>query len=286
MKKIILRLFLSYFFSVNSIASAHPSEYLIGNLHEYPVGMFSVFSYVVGLLYKYDSGSYAGIEINFEKSGLYYDPLYGENWWEYYCEPIVLGKNKGIVKKSNLYQYINFCTLTELILTRKQVNALIQEYIKIKPHIQTKVDKFFEDNLEDHYVISVHYRGTDKALEAPRVAYEKVIETVKNHIKENNLNEYRIFVATDEWKFIETMENEFSDSICFYDSHRSHDGKPVHISTPNNYEIGEEALIDCLLLSKGNILIRTSSCLSMWSTFFNSDIPVILLSHRHGHNKT
>ena len=43
----------------------------------------------------------------------------------------------------------------------------------------------------------------------------------------------------------------------------------------------ENALIDCILLSKTDLLIRTSSNFSLASTFFNPKLPVIELSKRH-----
>ena len=49
--------------------------------------MFSVFCYVAGILYEYDTNTYAGIRVDFENIGIYYDPEYGPNWWNYYCEP-------------------------------------------------------------------------------------------------------------------------------------------------------------------------------------------------------
>src|SRR5277367_2110672 len=69
-------------------------EYLHINLHPLPTGMFSVFSYAAGILYEYDTHEYAGIKVDFENNGLYYDQKHGSNWWEYYCKPICLGNTK------------------------------------------------------------------------------------------------------------------------------------------------------------------------------------------------
>lgn len=63
---------------------------------------------------------------------------------------------------------------------------------------------------------------------------------------------------------------------------RSSNGEPgVHFINKNNYSLGEEALIDACLLSKCDLLIRTSSNLSLWSTYFNPSLPTILLNHRY-----
>lgn len=256
--------------------------YLYVDVPQYPVGMFSTFSYVAGVLNEYEKNPYAGIEVNFKDHGLYYDPSHGQNWWEYYCEPIKLGNaKKGYIKQFDTYQYVYYAHFTEDNLSREEVYKLIQKYIKIKKHIQDKIDKFEHDNFVGHSIISVHYRGTDKSSEAPRVPYDKVIGSVYDYVKDKKLEDYRIFLATDEQEFVDHMQQIFPNKVITYDSKRSLDGKPVHLTTPNNYQVGEEALIDCVLLSRGDILIRTSSNLSMWSAFFNPRIPVVLLNKRY-----
>jgi hypothetical protein len=42
-----------------------------------------------------------------------------------------------------------------------------------------------------------------------------------------------------------------------------------------NYRKGEEALINCLLLSRCCALIRTTSFLSAWASIFNPALPIV-----------
>jgi hypothetical protein len=46
----------------------------------------------------------------------------------------------------------------------------------------------------------------------------------------------------------------------------------------SNYKKGEGALIDCLLLSRCNTLIRTTSFLSAWASIFNPKLPIVLVN--------
>src|SRR4051812_20950421 len=74
--------------------AAHPKQhpvYIIVNHPISPPGMFSILSSVLSCLDIYERGKFAGIEVDFGTRGLYYDPAYGNNWWEYYCEPIRIG---------------------------------------------------------------------------------------------------------------------------------------------------------------------------------------------------
>ncbi|NGX26857.1 MAG: hypothetical protein K940chlam6_00783 [Chlamydiae bacterium] len=124
--------------------------YLYVNLHPYSVGMFSVFSYVGGVLYHYDNGDYSGIEVDFENFGHYYDSAYGPNWWEYFCEPIRLGnKEDAYVKRFSVSEYEWYAYFLIGQLSRQQVYELIQKYIKIRENIQKKIDQFVLEDFTD-----------------------------------------------------------------------------------------------------------------------------------------
>ena len=163
-------------------------------------------------------------------------------------------------------------------MTREEGHGLIERYIRITPYIQMKIDTFVEQNFEDYFIIGVHYRGTDKDTEAPRVSYEDVFLEISKALNKIEEHEYKIFVATDEQAFRYLFPEQFPLQVIYTDSIRSVNGEPVHMSQGNNYQKGEDAVIDCLLLSKCNFLIRTSSNLSYCSCFFNPTLPFILLN--------
>lgn len=247
-------------------------------------GLFSGFFTVLGYLDRFDKGELAGLSVDFADYGLYYEPPYGLNWWEYYCEPLRVGTLPGPEKS------IEYCSdeeaphvayRTEIAFSRERSIELTQKYIKIKPSIQKEVDNFVSSQFNGKFVIGIHYRGTDKGSEAPRVPYEKVSEVVNSFIQNNESKDFLIFIATDEQPFVEFMQKSFPDKVICQNCLRSSDGKPIHFVNTSPYQQGKEAVIDCLLLSKTQTLLRTSSNLSHWSTFFNPNVPVIILSSRH-----
>lgn len=252
-------------------------------------GMFSLFDDVFDLIKRYEVGHYKGIEVDFDDRGIYYEPNLGKNWWSYYFEPINLGKKNNIKKimypaNPRYIIYFNDRDLyKEEAINRKELFTLIQKYFHVKPHIQKKIDAFEKENFKNYFVISVHYRGTDKVTIAPSVPYEKIPEEVLKVIKMYGNMKYKIFVATDEQAFLNYMITMFGDLVCYNkDSLRSTNGKPVHLNKNfSRYKCGEDAIIDCILLSKGNFLVRTSSNLSRWSTYFNPGIPVVRLNNQY-----
>lgn len=274
--------------------------------HLPPAGMFSTFINIIGMLQLYEFGCYAGIKVDFGTQGLYYDTQYGENWWSYYCDPIEVGTGfnqfpriscgfdypldrsfiiqNGLDESGNGYPSsypIYAITLPEFFLSREKVSELICKYIKIKKQITDKVESFLLKNFKRKYVIGIHYRGTDKISEAPRVLYETVFTTINEIIKNYHQKNYKLFVATDEQDFLDWIKEKFPNRVIYQNALRSLTGDPLHIPPQSPYQQGEEALIDSILLSNCNYLIRTSSNLSLWSSFINPTLPVTELNKRY-----
>lgn len=256
------------------------SKFLIPYVRE-NAGMFSIFDDVIDLLNRYEMGMCSGLEINFGKKGLYYDPDHGDNWWSYYCNEINLGKRTS----NNVFQIqigskLLPETKTMLLNNRKKVHKLITKYMHIKNYIKQKIFAFAKKHFYKKFVISVHYRGTDKYTEAPPLSYQEVSDAVDEILKKINKKSYKIFIASDEQGFIDHMIKRFGSYVCYNkDAFHSTDNTPVHSDLDlNRYKCGEDAIIDCVLLSMGDFLIRCSSNLSRWSTYFNPKIPVLLLN--------
>jgi hypothetical protein len=244
-------------------------------------GMFATTNQILGQLCLYEMGKYpplTGLAVDFDVSGLYYDPLHGPNWWNYYFEPISVGvkENAPITScpKSRFLEAI----AARFQLPRARAAEMVKKYIHVKRSFLEKVDQYVSLYFKDFFIIGVHYRGTDKEKEAPRVSYETVFKKILESIPPNRPT--RIFVATDEAPFLEEIERRFPDQILAIKAHRSEGGVGIHFSQKDPYELGEEALTDALLLSRSHLLIRTSSNLSLWSTYFNPKLPVILLNRR------
>jgi hypothetical protein len=244
--------------------------------------MFSHLFTVAHYLDKYDKGEYSGIHLDLGTGGLYYEQSYGPNWWGYYFEPLEVGVKEGHpIENSSKETDYHFAYAADLNLPRQRVAELVQKYIRVKPQIQQKVDDFVKSDFEDHFVIGIHYRGTDKYTEAPLIPYERVAESINHYVKENQIDDYIIFVATDEQRFVDYMKQAFPDQIVSLNHFRSTNGQPIHFVKPSPYLQGQETVIDCLLLARCHTLFRTSSNLGAWSTFFNPTIPVTPLSLRH-----
>lgn len=300
-KKWLLVIFLSIFLiQINN--KSFSSHLDLANERPYPApkhfiklvcdegGLFWSMINVIGVLKLYEEGYYVGVKVDFgsdQRYGIYHDPLRGSNWWNYYFEPIHVGDESLGPLFCTIHgnSKTSFGNLTEFHTCRQQCHELIKKYIHIRPHIQKKIDDFTAHNFKEHFIIGVHYRGTDKSNEAPRAAYDVVLDKLSRLINalETNIlpEEIKIFVATDEQPFLEYLNSAYPGKIVFYDALRSTNGHAIHYSEKvQNYKKGEDAIIDCLLLSSCHLLVKTSSNLSLCSSYFNPDVPVFHLTSR------
>lgn len=244
-------------------------------------GMFSVFLTVLGMLDFYEKSEWAGLRVDFGKEGLYYDPSMGPNWWEYYFAPVGCGEESGCRVKSVKHRLISRVNReSHLRMTRQRGHELIQKYVRLLPALEKKVAEFMHKQFKDYAIIGVHYRGTDKERETGRVPYARVYAGIREAISMLGTDRYKIFVATDEEQFLKEISAEFKDRILYIEAKRSTDGSAVHFAQKNQYAIGEQAVLDCLLLSRTNFLVRTLSNLSHCSLFFNPTLPAITVKAR------
>ena len=219
------------------LSSLYCNEFrIITTEHSPKVGMFAAANQVLGQLYLFDTAGIpriSGLAIEFDKYGLYYDPSYGPNWWTYYFEPIYLGtkENAEIVHPTKT-QYLEAWKYRRY-MSRAIAAQLIKKYIHIKPHIQEKIDVYMRQFFLDKYIIGVHYRGTDKIKEAPRIAYEIVFEEIEKHILHGK--PYSIFIGTDEMDFLDQAKMRYSNRVLAIEAHRSNYGSlGVHFENKNN----------------------------------------------------
>ncbi len=167
-------------------------------------------------------------------------------------------------------------------MTLEKANHLFSSNFTLKPDLAAYVEQFVESHFERGKTLGVHFRGTDKKEEAARVDWESAANTVSEYLLQNPETEV-LFISSDESSFIEWLSNKFSSElkVVFHDDkEKSVSGKPIHLNASEGcaYTKGREALVNCLLLSRCDFLIRSASFLSGWASVFNPDMGVTMLN--------
>ena len=172
----------------------------------------------------------------------------------------------------------------------KEFHRIWHQYFKLRPHIQQMIDDFkHKHDFRNKYVITFHYRGTDKYKTSnayednhEHPPYEFCLALIKKVIKKSGrpLSDIVTFIATDEQPFVDYIKKEhvnavFLDAIrsnantsdlklpsseneC-YKVHGTLSSQSVHLGMPgkSGYIKGLDVLVDAVLLGSGNMFIKS-----------------------------
>ena len=214
------------------------------------------------------------------------DRLFDVNWRNH-CNPT----QNFLVFRVTFGHFEDFPNFRNIVknLDKERIKQIIDNYFNPNLRIRAMVSDFIESE-EIYNYCSVHWRGTDKSLEAPEITLREVIETIDRKIaKSENILE-AIFIASDSRELLELLIDLLKSThpklkVKFRENNmRAVSSSPIHLQgdrpVSDKLFILDESLIDCLILSKGSFLVRNSSFLSAWSSLFNSKLDSICLN-RH-----
>jgi hypothetical protein len=219
----------------------------------------------------------------------YVEPAQGPDWYAYFfSNPRLTAEDEMRIERGRVpvcriesIRQLGLPADYDSELSLSNAPALVQKYIGVNDDVVQKVNAFVETHFKGRTVLGVHYRGTDKRVEAPRLTYEQMREAIDARLTRSGRFD-SLFVASDEQEFIDFMQRSFLRSIPVVwhdDEQRSRTGVPVHhAESGSRFRRGQEAVLNCLLLSRCSALLKTPSILSGWSKLFNPALPVTLLA--------
>lgn len=246
-------------------------------------GMFSIVRELLDIMSVYGDKN---ITVSFK--GTVYNDAPEDNMWEYYFEPIHNEHKK---------MYAPVSTTTRLYLDalssekKEQLvlfNDIIKTRIQLRKEIRDTIDSFAKNNFAGKKVIGVHFRGTDiwKSLKNWNSVFKKVgppeYFTVLDTLLETEKYDC-IFLATDEELVYQQFKERYGSKLVTYSKNRSTNKRvivhyltgryPIIESRFTKRELGEEVIIDAILLSKSDFFMYGASNVSTVVKFFNPDIP-------------
>ena len=196
-------------------AAAKKRSFVINKVHPYQ-GFFSVFLTVINYLDLYDKQDISGFTVDFKNHGLYYDTAHGPNSWSYYFEPLTLGTK--IAPKSsiaNRSKRAESAYLAEIGLSKERISELIKKYIRVKPEILKKADDFAAEKFGGKYIMAFTIAAPTNLKARRTVSHMRASSRPLPTSLMGIIEDYLIFVATDEEPFISYMEKTFSGKIVY-----------------------------------------------------------------------
>jgi len=274
-------------------------EHVDGN-----AGFCAILTYTLnGIRMAVRDGAIPVVHYGREATRFFYDPARGDNVWEYYFEPVAgidsaqlrAALARGEVSRDHVHSFTRkqiagwHQSDPDRIATfwardvpddpagwisakRELARKYVREYVRIKPHIEAKVDAFWESWIRPRYTIGVHIRGTDFAYAEPTSPHA-YFEEIDRHLARRGSDDWRIFLATDQNQFVDLFRRRYAGRVIAYDCLRSNGRRPpFKFAGESPYRRGEDVLIDVLLLSRCDFLFKGSAAVGECALWFDPSL--------------
>jgi hypothetical protein len=183
---------------------------------------------------------------------------YGQNWFDKYFEQTPV--NGGKIKTVSSFKELGWPTY---FMNRLTASARFIRHAVVRPSVLSETDCF-----DVNSYVGAHYRGTDFA-EAKPVSFEKFVDHV-DRIRDK-CHYLGTFFATD----VKDLVLDGYDVVQRKDSFRSDTKFPIHKSNVlARCDTGMDAIVNCILLSRCKVIVRTRSRLSAWAGIFNPSLEI------------
>lgn len=212
---------------------------------------------------------------------LYYDPIYGENVWEYYFKQPYSLKTP----------YTHVSDYTELVYLkpsfRETMNYIYSNYFVMNEKTEKCISKNY-DLFLNNKVLGVHIRRTDKFLigmHGTTIKHTPVNLDLFTEEIDKIVNEYDyIYLASDCEDACLYMKQKYKKKLIYnLNAIRGKGTVSIHnnFSNISGYAKGLNVLTDVILLSKCHHLIRSSSNVSITSLYLNLNLTHLNLNEKY-----
>jgi len=267
-------------------------------------GFFSNFQRVMGhLVYSLHHGGIRGVRVEWMASGPggaasgpgdYHFP-YGRpqdgNLWERFFEPIptpidprwpvVKAVGHADLKLAVVYAHYTY-RFDET--WRRRYHSAFRRYIRVLPHIQAKVDAIHA-RMRGRHVIGVHMRNGGHKVEyfsGRAVGFETYISRIQE-LAASLGRDWAVFLATDVGENVSRFADIFGERLIVQtgvtrqpDNPTGDNNLQIHHNNPDPaLKLGEDVLIDCLLLSKCDALVHSVSHVATAAGYMNPRMKMI-----------
>ena len=198
-----------------------------------------------------------------------------ENMWDYYFEPVV---KDLAVKRVYRYFFVTKAYKNHRIDHKQKYlnlfHSILNDRIRIKKEITEKANQFYNLELKGEKCLGVHYRGGEDALKYISANPYNIKYPLSGYLEKVDriLTEgfTKIFLATDDPQALKEFGNRYGAKVVSYSTHQNDVVRGIrHITAQNRRGLGEEVLIDCLLLSRCDYLIHGASNIPVTAKFIN-----------------
>ena len=207
--------------------------------------------------------------------------LRNKNAWNYYFKDINkfklddVYKSQNVIFSSNIIDKDYYYHLDEINNDHKlktEFYKIYKKYVKIHPKILDTAHSFY-CKYKKNKILGLHLRGTSYK-NAPKhpfpIPLNLGIDICKKLLNDKKIE--KIFLITEEKKYLEKFKITFGDKLIYFDSFRSNtnDAFEIYPRKLHRYKLGLEILIEGLILSKCDAIISNMTNVSSASIFLSN----------------
>lgn len=154
----------------------------------------------------------------------------------------------------------------------RDANDVWSSSYALKESLRDQLDAELDQlGLQPGEYVSVHYRGSDKSIEAITPNFTAVAQELEVFIEEGR----KVFVASDDASFVDYIRDTYGESVVIPHHHRADGSTAIHHRADvDGDEAAREALLTMLCLAGSSAMVKTPSALSGFSLVLNPDIVV------------
>lgn len=254
------------------------------------------------LYYSHNYGNYPNFQVIGNLLQLNYEPTVNRKNKQFEELTCLAGLSRKIEDKQE-YKYKN---------DFKSANSYFSKYLKFDKSIYDEVERFVTQ-FRRKKKIGIHYRGTDKnkVKWVTHISMDEFIKIVDYQLKQQDYD--IIFISSDESRFIDVMKNKYGKQyqVLFYDKEKNEENNnSIHLNrlslmenkvrelkalmkdkdnnmckivvlednlkkeTQHNETLLKNVIVNSLLLSKCNYVLKTHSQVSAYSKVFNPNLEI------------
>lgn len=179
---------------------------------------------------------------------------------------------------------------------RRALHQVIRECIRLRPEIASRIESFYEANLRGREVLGVHIRSGEHSDE--RAVWVKG-GVLPMSVYFAEIDRYLdghptawIFCASDSKRAVDALAERYGrrllrcEDVTRLDPDEEASGHGLHLLGPERAHkgrLGEDVLVESLLLSRCDYLIHDPSNVPLAATLFNPDLPHTDIYRKYGY---
>jgi hypothetical protein len=214
------------------------------------------------------------------------------NSWLYYFDQVSSYSLSEVYKSNRVVFSSEKIFSGQSVSYKENVNELkrvYKKYINIRKEFISIAKKFIKKNFLNKKVLAVHWRGTDhKVLPShPFPPTERQILEITDKLISNKKFD-KIFLVTEEKRYLEIFKKKYGSKLCYFDSFRSNSIKEFsqNLRLNHRYNLGKESLIEVLILSSLSTLVCSRSNISEIAKFLSNNKNYKIYEIMNGFNSS